>query len=393
MNIVGLEVIKSKPQYLCECIECGYFFESAEHCRSILCPRCGGQMRRAERPGPGQPASLEVAPPGKLELTYGNTMRLSVHFEYRGPAMPVTLYGSIGKKGLIYFDEIIVCEHVFDLPASNMDFSPVDASVDIPIGSGIDAGTNYDLMAKVKEYSGQTETRVLDVIDIVGIPPTFILIHEETYPFAYIYDGETIKTIMEGKTEPWASTNWPGKGDQLAADLQEEIKNAGGHILSLKVYADKTPLFWTDWRIEVDWVDVSGGSTSGIALAPVIIAIIPIIVKVLGLALIIWLLTVLVDHVAAIFKHNPALEQVKPAWSKETLIATIQEAEEYWERPITPTESLQAMGEEDLRIYLDDIAKAEIPAGIPWAALAIGAGVAVLCIGYAATRKGKEKKK
>ena len=44
--------------YCCECIVCGYVVESAEHCNSIVCPRCGGQMRRAERPGPGQPLSV-----------------------------------------------------------------------------------------------------------------------------------------------------------------------------------------------------------------------------------------------------------------------------------------------------------------------------------------------
>ena len=45
----------NQATYCCECIECGYILESEEHCNSISCPRCGGQMRRAERPGPGQP--------------------------------------------------------------------------------------------------------------------------------------------------------------------------------------------------------------------------------------------------------------------------------------------------------------------------------------------------
>jgi len=38
----------------CECIDCGYKTESEEHCKDIKCPECGGQMRREERPGPGQ---------------------------------------------------------------------------------------------------------------------------------------------------------------------------------------------------------------------------------------------------------------------------------------------------------------------------------------------------
>lgn len=41
--------------FQCECIGCGYVLESEKHCISLTCPRCGGQMRRLERPGPGQP--------------------------------------------------------------------------------------------------------------------------------------------------------------------------------------------------------------------------------------------------------------------------------------------------------------------------------------------------
>ena len=38
----------------CECIECGHLLKSPAHCNELKCPKCGGQMRRAERPGPGQ---------------------------------------------------------------------------------------------------------------------------------------------------------------------------------------------------------------------------------------------------------------------------------------------------------------------------------------------------
>jgi len=42
-------------QYSCECIECGYKESYDDHCSDHECPKCGGQMRRADRPGPGQP--------------------------------------------------------------------------------------------------------------------------------------------------------------------------------------------------------------------------------------------------------------------------------------------------------------------------------------------------
>lgn len=49
--------------YQCECIECGHKLESEKHCRDIKCPKCGGGMRRIERPGPGKelPQEKEVS--------------------------------------------------------------------------------------------------------------------------------------------------------------------------------------------------------------------------------------------------------------------------------------------------------------------------------------------
>jgi|GEM_PF-2089306 len=46
-----------KTTFDCECIECGHKLASEKHCADIKCPECGGQMRRAERPGPGQAAT------------------------------------------------------------------------------------------------------------------------------------------------------------------------------------------------------------------------------------------------------------------------------------------------------------------------------------------------
>lgn len=41
-------------KYRCECIDCGHTMDSDQHCSSLSCPECGGQMRRKERPGPGR---------------------------------------------------------------------------------------------------------------------------------------------------------------------------------------------------------------------------------------------------------------------------------------------------------------------------------------------------
>ncbi len=43
-----------KKDYNCECIECGHKTISKKHCKDIKCSKCGGEMRRAERPGVGK---------------------------------------------------------------------------------------------------------------------------------------------------------------------------------------------------------------------------------------------------------------------------------------------------------------------------------------------------
>lgn len=45
--------IQVNKSYTCECLECGYQMESDEHCKDIVCPKCGGEMRRVDRPGIG----------------------------------------------------------------------------------------------------------------------------------------------------------------------------------------------------------------------------------------------------------------------------------------------------------------------------------------------------
>jgi len=52
--------------YKCECVKCGVTVTTDKHCRDIKCPKCGGQMRRAERPGAGF-NDLELSKGGEKE--------------------------------------------------------------------------------------------------------------------------------------------------------------------------------------------------------------------------------------------------------------------------------------------------------------------------------------
>lgn len=48
------EAAQFAAEFSCECVKCGEVVKSAEHCNTFKCPKCGGEMRRLERPGPGQ---------------------------------------------------------------------------------------------------------------------------------------------------------------------------------------------------------------------------------------------------------------------------------------------------------------------------------------------------
>ena len=56
-----------KAKYDCECIECGEKLTSDKHCKDIKCPKCGGTMRREERPGPGEKSKEIITKPEETE--------------------------------------------------------------------------------------------------------------------------------------------------------------------------------------------------------------------------------------------------------------------------------------------------------------------------------------
>lgn len=129
--------------------------------------------------------SLEVFRPGlgwlvplqgqeKVILAPGDTLRVSIAVPYKGPEHEFTLYASIGQRGLLGFDEILVARAPLPCPHSPDKFTTVTGDVDIEIvGSGwfgmggISAGTDYDLYVKIEEKP-EVMAEIDDVIDIVG---------------------------------------------------------------------------------------------------------------------------------------------------------------------------------------------------------------------------------
>lgn len=305
-------------------------------------------------------AAMGVVTGEKIELTYGDTLRVNVSFDYLGLAGTATLYGAIGNRGIFGFDEILHNEVSIDLPESTADFTPCERSVDIAITSDIDPGTDYDLYVKIKEYPEAGMPEVDNVIDIVGIPPEYELIQHTIYPFAYIYDGDVEVTIATFKTDPFTPAAWAAQ--KFADALESEARKEGGKVLEVKAYVDKTPLLWTDFRIEIIGTPLGETVEAAAGIAAIHIPVwLAIVLVCLAIIALIVVATLMWERFQRTFKRYPELKQVKPAWGKETLIKTIQDAEEHWERTPTPVATLEGMSEAELRDHLDKIAEEEVP--------------------------------
>ncbi|MBA7686396.1 hypothetical protein ES703_94843 [subsurface metagenome] len=334
-------------------------------------------------PNPG--VVIGVVAGEKIELTYDETLRVNVSFDYRGPAMETTLEGAIGKLHGFptpWLEVLLKKGATIDLPDSP-DVTPCSRSVDIPITSDIDPGTDYDLSVSLLDYREAGHPTETDVIDIVGIPPTYELIQDTIYHFAYIYDGDVEVTTATFKIDPFTPSAWAAQ--KFADALESEARKKGARVLEVKVYVDTTPLLWTDIRIEITGTPLGETVEAAAGIAAIHIPVwLAIILVCLAIIALIVVATLMWERFQRTFKHKPGLEDVKPAWGKEALILDIQDAEAYWERTPTPVETLEGMSEEELRDKLDQIAEEEVPPEeVPWAVLAIVGGLGILGVGAA----------
>ena len=322
----------------------------------------------------------------KVELTYGDTLRVNVSFDYRGPAVTATLYGAIGNKGFAGFDEIIHSEVSIDLPESH-DFTPCSETVDIPITADIAPGTDYDLYVKLKEYPEAGMPEVDNIITITGMPPTFELLEETIYPYAYVYDGDAEASTFTFKTDPFTPANWiSGK---LADAVKDKVEKDGGRVLEMRVYADRSPALWTDWRIEVVGIPPkTAGVATSLGIAWWAIAIL----AALAITLII-VITWSIKTIVSSFTHKALSPEIKATWSRETLISAIGDFEAKLERAPTSPEDLEGKSDDELRDYCDQLAERVVPPEISWLPVAIIGGLAVLGVGGAAAAYAMSKRK
>jgi len=122
------------------------------------------------RPGVGWLVPLQE----KVMLAPGDVLRVSIAVPYRGPEAEFTLYGSIGQRGLLGFDEILSARATLPCPDSPDKYTTVTGELDIEIAGagmlgigGISPGADYDLYVKIEEKPEVT-AEIDDIIDIVG---------------------------------------------------------------------------------------------------------------------------------------------------------------------------------------------------------------------------------
>ena len=331
---------------------------------------------------------VQVLPGEKVELTYGESLHVNVSLDYKGPKLDATLYGAIGTRG-IGFTEKVVGEADVTFPKADA-FTPWFGSVDIPITADIKPGTDYDLYCKIKEYPGAGMPEVDNVITITGIPPTYELIQHTISHFAYIYNGDAEVNITTFKIDPFTPSAWAAK--KFTDALESEARKKGARVLETKVYVDTTPLLWTDIRIEVTGTPLGGevSTVAAIGIAPWL----AIILVCLAIIAVIVVATLAFKTIMEAFKKKPGLEDMKPTWKKEALILDIQDTEGWLEQPGTPTETLEEMSEEELRVYLDELAKKVVPPVPDWTLAIVAAGVLGLgALAVMAMGMGKPKER
>jgi hypothetical protein len=197
------------------------------------------------------------------------------------------------------------------------------------------------------------------------VPPEYVLIQETIYPWAYIYEGDAETCTFEFKLTPEQIPGTEWLGQRIVDSFVSELEKEGSRLLELRVYEDTTPMFWTNYRVEVT------ATASPIAWNLVIIGVLAILFVVA--------IIFAIKAVESLIYHRKTLdEETKKTFSRDTLIAMIFDL-----APETPPETLQEKSDQELRDLLNEILAEVAPPISPWAILALAGGLGVLGVGAA----------
>lgn len=219
------------------------------------------------------------------------------------------------------------------------------------------------------------------------VPPEFELIQTSISHWAFMYEGKAETAIITLRRPPDQITPPEWLGDQLVKAFADELKKEGRKVIEIKVYADTTPIFWTDFRIEV--TASVPNSVSGETASPGWGAVVVAVLLIIGLIVLFWVIKQIIELIVT---PRPGFEAYKKALDQETLVSVTNDFEEYLELPITPPETLAAMALNELQDYCDLLGEEIAPKEISlWTWLAIGGAVAVGIGGAVAIAKKKRK--
>jgi len=351
------------------------------------------------RHNPGVAVGVPVGE--KLPVEVGDTVRVHMTVDHCGPAIDGAIWTAIGWQVGVVIPEFIETFNSrtpvhFDESYDFVTYEDIVCEVDILTLPPIEEllyGTTLDMYAKIMEVPGpDIFTPVYeDVIEWTKPIEEYELIQHHIYHYAYIYDGDVEVSTITFKSSPFTPADWVA--EKFAAELESEARKEGGRVIEMKVYADTSPLLWTDFRIELKGVPPGEVTAAGIGVGAIIPFWVKLVIGVLAFAFGLAVLAWAVETIASVFKHKPGLADMKPSWGKEALILDIQDSEEYYERPLTPIETLEGMSEQELRDYLDKIAEEEVKPEVPWALVIVGGVCVVAAIGLAAYGAAPRRKK
>ena len=109
---------------------------------------------------------VAALPGEKLTVLVGDTVRVRLSVDYRGPAIDGAVWVAIGRKDMFFNEDFASRTPVhFD---SSFDFVRYDIVADVLIGDRPDV--NYDMYAKIMEVPGpDIFTDILfNIIDVLG---------------------------------------------------------------------------------------------------------------------------------------------------------------------------------------------------------------------------------
>jgi len=114
-----------------------------------------------------QEVGVAALPGEKLTVMVGETVRVHVSVDYRGPTIDGAIWVAIGRQDT-WFNEDFYNRIEVTFPAS-IDWATYDYTCDVPITDR--PGTDYDMYAKIMEVPGPDifAPTLLNIIDVIGV--------------------------------------------------------------------------------------------------------------------------------------------------------------------------------------------------------------------------------